>query len=298
VRHGVVILPDQTWATGGDRWRLADELGFDHAWTYDHLMWRSLRNKPWFSSIPTLTAAATCTSRMRLGTLVASPALRDPVTLAKDMMTLDDISGGRMICGIGAGAGEFDETAFGGAVLDPGTRTARFHEFVKLTGQLLEQRQTSFKGTHFGAHEVHMEPGCVQRPRLPIAVAAQGPRGMRLAAAHAEMWVTAGWAGWGQPTHFSEVGDALAKQVEAVDASCQLENRDPLTLRRAVVTGALIDGVADSVETYHDAIALFTDLGFTDMIIHWPRSSPPYEGDVVVVCDIARSLIDREVSKW
>ena len=76
-----------------------EDRGFAHGWTYDHLAWRDLAEQDWFGTIPTLTAAATVTTRLRLGTWVTSPNFRHPVTLAKDLMTLDDISGGRVIAG-------------------------------------------------------------------------------------------------------------------------------------------------------------------------------------------------------
>src|SRR5712692_4007145 len=102
MRLGVVILPELPWSRAATLWRRAEELGFDHAWTYDHLAWRSLRDDPWFGAIPTLTAAAVATGRIRLGTLVASPTFRHPVPFAKELITINDICGGRFTLGIGA----------------------------------------------------------------------------------------------------------------------------------------------------------------------------------------------------
>src|SRR5262249_28791662 len=99
MRLGVVILPDLRWAVARDVWRRAEALGFDHAWTYDHLAWRSLRDGPWFGAVPTLTAAATVTTRLRLGPLVASPNFRHPVAFARELVALDDVSGGRLTLG-------------------------------------------------------------------------------------------------------------------------------------------------------------------------------------------------------
>ena len=97
VRHGIVILPQENWPAAARRWRKAEEYGFDHAWSYDHLSWRSLADQPWHATIPTLTAAATVTDRIGLGLFVASPNFRHPVPFAKELATLDDIAGGRVL---------------------------------------------------------------------------------------------------------------------------------------------------------------------------------------------------------
>ena len=105
MRVGMVILPEHRWSEAKPRWQAAEEYGFDHAWTYDHLGWRTLVDGPWFDAVPTLTAAALVTSRIRLGTSVASPNFRPPVTLARQLLTLDDVSGGRFPLGVGSGGG-------------------------------------------------------------------------------------------------------------------------------------------------------------------------------------------------
>src|SRR5436189_4408819 len=113
MRRGVLILPEFRWSTAEPPWRRADELGFDHAWTYDHLAWRSLRDTTWFGAIPTLTAAAGVTARIRLGPLVASPNFRHPVVFAKELITLDDVAGGRLTLGLGAGGEGWAATMLG-----------------------------------------------------------------------------------------------------------------------------------------------------------------------------------------
>lgn len=110
MRFGIVILPEHRWSDAERRWRRAEELGFDHAWTYDHIGWRDLVDGPWFDAVPTLTAAALVTSRIRLGTHVASANFRHPVPFARQVTALDDISRGRFILGVGAGGAGFDST--------------------------------------------------------------------------------------------------------------------------------------------------------------------------------------------
>jgi alkanesulfonate monooxygenase SsuD/methylene tetrahydromethanopterin reductase-like flavin-dependent oxidoreductase (luciferase family) len=293
MRHGVVLLPEHPWARARDLWARAEELGFDHAWTYDHVAWRALRDKPWYGTVATLTAAAATTSRITLGPLVASPALRHPAPLARELMALDDISGGRLICGLGAGGGGHDEVASGGPGLSPAARADRFEEFVELTDLLLRQRPVDFAGSHFTSVAAPLVPGCVQRPRVPFAIAATGPRGMRLAARYAETWVTAGTPGWGEPMRFDEAIPLLREHVDAMAKACAGSGRDPATLRRMVVTGAMILGVTDSVAAHQDACGMFADLGFTDVVVHWPRDDFPYKGDMAVFEDIARSANGR-----
>src|SRR5258708_36228210 len=130
----MVMLADERWKQGARRWQQAEAYGFNHAWTYDHLGWRSLVDRPWFDAVPTLTAAATVTSRIALGTFVASPNFRHPVSFARQLTALDDISSGRMVLGLGAGSGgsSFDARVLGGPELSPRERPHRFGEFAGL----------------------------------------------------------------------------------------------------------------------------------------------------------------------
>ena len=140
MRIGIVILPDQRWSVAGRRWQRAEEYGFDHAWTYDHLGWRDLVDGPWFDAVTTLTAAAMATRRIRLGTFVASPNFRHPVHFAREITALDDISQGRLLLGLGAGGIGFDSAVLGAAELTPRERVDRFAEFLELLDTLLRAR--------------------------------------------------------------------------------------------------------------------------------------------------------------
>ena len=147
MRVGIIILPDQPWAVARERWRRAEEYGFHTAWTYDHLGWRDLVDGPWFDAVPTLTAAATVTGRIRLGTMVASANFRHPVTFAREVTALDDVSGGRLVLGLGAGGAGFDELVLGAAALTPRQRADRFGEFATLLDLLLREDRVTWEGT-------------------------------------------------------------------------------------------------------------------------------------------------------
>src|SRR3954462_13470206 len=127
MRIGVCILPDVPWPEFRRRVRLLDDLGVDHVWTYDHLAWRDLRDGPWLTAVPLLAAAATATTRIRLGTLVASPDCRHPVVFAKELVALDQISNGRISGGRDAGGGPgWDTRILGQADPPAGGRADRF----------------------------------------------------------------------------------------------------------------------------------------------------------------------------
>jgi alkanesulfonate monooxygenase SsuD/methylene tetrahydromethanopterin reductase-like flavin-dependent oxidoreductase (luciferase family) len=291
VKHGVVILPEHNWSTAQKTWKQAELLGFDHAWTYDHLVWRWFRERPWYATMPTLTAAATVTSRIKLGTMVASPIIRHPVSFAKELMTLDDISEGRMMCAVGSGAGAYDEQVLGQPPLEPVARAHRFAEFVALTDRLLRNEEVSHTGEYYRIAEARLHPRCVQRPRLPLAVAATGRKGIGLAARHGDMWVTAAWPGHGEPVHFEQAVPVIRAQSALLDQACEDIGRDPASIRRLVVTGALIGGVLDSLGSYQDACGLFEEIGITDLVVHWPRDDFPYAGRREVLDEIAGTVL-------
>ncbi len=293
MRHGVVILPDQPWSSAVRRWRRAEELGFDHAWTFDHLRWRTLRDRPWYSAMPTLTAAAMATSRIRLGTLVANPNIRHPVTFAKEAMTLDDVSGGRFICGLGAGVAAGDDTeVFGAAPLSADQRAERFEEFVELTDLLLRQRETSFDGRYFTARDAAMHPGCRQQPAIPLAIAAAGRPTMRVVARYARSWITVGIPGRFEATRFDRAVPMLREQCARVEEACHAQGRDPADLERIVVAGAQLGGVLDSADAFATAQGLFGELGFTDLLVFWPRPEPPFQGSEAQLDAVAPLLAE------
>lgn len=281
MRLGVLILPEHRWPVARKLWRRAEELGFDHAWTYDHLAWRSLRDEPWFGAIPTLTAAALATERIRLGPLVASPAFRHPVPFAKELMTLDDISGGRLTLGLGAGSEGWDSTMLGQAAWSRRERVERFGEFAELLDRLLRTPAMSYEGRYYSADEARMLPGCVQQPRVPFVVAATGPRSMRVVAQHAQTWVTSGDPTRPGPFDPVESCAIVSEQMKRLDEACGTVGRDPATLGRMVVVGLRLAAGLGSPESFQDTIGRYAELGITDLVVHWPRREEPYALDPV-----------------
>lgn len=294
-----MILPEDRWWAAEPKWRAAEEYGFDHAWTYDHLGWRSLVDGPWFSAVPTLTAAATVTSTISLGTFVASPNFRHPVPFARELITLDDIADGRIILGVGAGGLGYDTKVMGESELTPRQRSDRFAEFVTALDGLLMTDNSDFTGEFYRAEGARNLPGPVQRPRPPFLVAANGPRAMRLAARFGAGWVTTGAA----PEDADRTGaldrwwDKIAELSARFDKVLDEEGRDRDSVARYLSLDAAPVFSLSSAQAFTDAAGRAGELGFTDIVVHWPRSSEPYAGRETVleqvVADVLPGLQER-----
>ena len=289
MRLGVVVLPEQRWREAAARWRRLDDWGYHSAWTYDHLAWRSLADGPWFATVTTLAAAALTTSRIRLGTFVASPNFRHPVPFAKELMSLDDLADGRLTLGVGVGGTGVDASVLGQPELGPGERVGRFAEFVDLLDRLLTSPSTTYEGQWYRAVDARMVPGCVQRPRVPFVVAANGPRAMTVVARHGQGWVTTGvtppedgeerwWAG-------------LEGAAARMDEVCTAEGRDPGDLQRLLSVDASGAFGLSSVEHLRDVLGRGEALGFDEVVVHWPRRDGVYAGDEELLETVAAEVL-------
>lgn len=299
---GIVVLPEQRWAQARRTWQRAEEYGFDHAWSYDHLAWRSLADGPWFATVPVLAAAAGVTTRIRLGTWVASPNFRHPVPFAKDVMGLDDVSGGRFVLGLGAGGEGFDAEVLGEAPTRA-ERTRRFAEFVHLLDILLTAEVTEHVGEFYRAHGARMIPGTIARPRTPFVIAANGPRAMAMAARYGQGWATYGPSfepavaqGRGLAAAQEAWWDGLAAMVlrfqdvrSAEIEAGRLDAAAPPPRLYLSIDGAPVFSLASAavfVESVERAVAL----GFTDVVTHWPRPEGVYAGSESVLDEVADLL--------
>ena len=282
MRLGIVILPELPWAQARHRWRRVEELGFDHAWTYDHLGWRDLVDGPWFDAVPTLTAAALETSTIRLGTLVASANFRHPAAFARSITALDDISGGRVLLGLGAGGLGFDAEVLGAGELAPRERVGRFREFVELLDGILTSETTTWRGDFFTAVDARSTPGCVQLPRVPFVVAANAPRSIALAAQFGEGWITTG-----APTDDLEAWwTAVAERAERFAAALDERGRPQDAVARYLLLDAAPGFSLSSIGHFEEMTSRAAELGFTDVITHWPRPSSWYAGDEAILDEI------------
>ena len=283
MRFGITILPEQRWSAAEPLWRRAEELGFDHAWTYDHLVWAGLPDSPWFGALPTLTAAAGVTERIRLGTFVSSPNYRHPYAFARDLLAVEDISRGRLICGLGTG-GDLDARILGE---DPPLRERvdRFHEFVEALDHLLREDHVDLDGRFYRTVDARTLPGSLQQPRIPFVIAANGPRALRLAAAHGQGWTTFGLGGDTLEDWWQGIA-TLAKRLDAVEAEAQ---RDQPLDRYQSLDGAPRFSL-ESADLFVEMVGRARELGFSDVITHWPRPDGVYAGSDRTLDEVAGRL--------
>ena len=287
------MLPTDPWAETVARARRIEQLGYDHVWTYDHLSWRRYRGKRWFNAIPWLAGLAGATERMELGTLVASPNFRDPVTLAQEAVTVDHVASGRFVLGIGAGGVGFDSSVLGQAALSPAQLVARLDEFVDVLGRLFADDVVSFTGAYYTVDEAVVRPQSVRAPRVPIAVAASGPKSIAIAARRADAWITLG-----DPRPLEEQPDTpyalVREQTAQLDAACAAAGRDPATVRRIYMTGATEERPLTSLSSFEDFAGALDAIGFTDVVFHHPRADDPvWTEPESIVDEIAATVIPR-----
>jgi alkanesulfonate monooxygenase SsuD/methylene tetrahydromethanopterin reductase-like flavin-dependent oxidoreductase (luciferase family) len=175
-------------------------------------------------------------------------------------MTLDHVSGGRLTLGIGAGGIGFDATVLGGAVLPPGVRVARLGEFVEAVGGLLANPRFSYTGDFYTVDDARMIPGCVQRPRLPVAVAAGGRRTLEIVARHGDAWITEG------PL------PAVREQAALLDEHCARLGR---AVSRRIYLADEDERPLASVDAFVDYVGRLRAMSFTDLAFHHPRPDDP-----------------------
>lgn len=291
MRFGLTILPEERWADTAARWRAAEELGWDDAWTYDHLVWEGLPESAWFGAVPTLTAAATVTSRIGLGTFVASPNFRHPVPFVRDLLAVDDISAGRLLLGVGTG-GNLDAAKLG-EVRTLKERVDRFHEWAGLLRRLLVEDHVDHAGAYFQAVDARTLPGSyplLGRPDgVPLLVAANGPRSFRLATAIGDGWITYGGAG----ATLEEWWDHLATLSSQVSEGLGVAGRTDLPFRRILsVDSGPVYGLT-SAGVFEELVARADALGFTDVVTHWPRTEGPYAGRLAVLEQVSADALPR-----
>jgi probable F420-dependent oxidoreductase len=212
-----------SWSELIDFAHATEKQGWHGLWYADHYMADTPDGSP--SDTPALecwsmlAAFAAAVPRLQLGSLVSPSTVHHPALLAHQAATIDQISGGRVVLGIGAGWQVNEHRAYGIDLHSNKDRVDRFEEFIQVVRSLLAEARTTFAGTHFTMTDAPCEPKPIQNP-LPIMVGSKGPRMLKIAARHADAWNA-----WGTP-------EEIVLRSTQVDAACVAVDRDPGTIRR------------------------------------------------------------------
>ena len=284
MRVGLVILPSDRWRKARRQWEWADAAGFATGWTYDHVRWGGMPDGPWHAAIPVLAAAAGVTTRLRLGTLVATPNFRHPVTLARDAIALDDLSDGRLDLGLGPGSEGPDASALGQEPWTPAERMVRFENSSRCSRPIVDGSEA----TRTTVHTAHYD--AVEAPSTP------GARAGPAAAHHRRRWPQGPAAGCAlRPAmgdHRSGTRATAARDILTA-ARTQIGELEEVVrpVGRPVPSKVLLwtptETVLDSVDQFDELAAPYADLGFDEFVLHHPDQTGPYRGNVRAFEEIA-----------
>ena len=219
-----------------DMTRAVEDLGYDSVWLGEHLLYRWPHRPPrgpW-EAWSLLSAIAAVTSRVELGPLVACTAFHNPAILAKRADTIDEISGGRLILGLGAGWNETEFRAFG---IPFDHRISRFEEAFTIIRTLLREGAIDFEGTWYSARDCELLPRGPRPGGPPLMIGSSGERMLRITAPHVDSWNA-----WYADTGNAPAG--VAPLAAKVDAAAVAAGRDPAAIERTVAVHVRLPGGA------------------------------------------------------
>lgn len=277
-QFGIVRNQNLDWETMVRHWRAFEECGFDSIWHADHYQRPSVPDAPFLEGWTLLAALAQKTERVRIGLLVTSNTFRHPPLVAKQAVTVDHISGGRLELGMGTGWFRGEHDNFGVDFPEPPELVARFQEAVILIDQLLTQEITTFDGVYYQVQDAPFRPAPVQRPRPPLTLGAHGPRMLRFAARYADRWNTHGTV------------DEIRARNAQLDEACLAVGRDPGAIIRSLYGWTIPMGVDpwSSPDAFADVVGRYGEAGMSEF-----QMEAPHEHQFEVMERVATDLLPR-----
>jgi alkanesulfonate monooxygenase SsuD/methylene tetrahydromethanopterin reductase-like flavin-dependent oxidoreductase (luciferase family) len=255
---GVLTFQALPYADLREDVQFAERIGLDAAWLADQAVPDRLSILEAWTA---LAALAADTERIRIGTLVTNAALRNAMLLARQALTVDQVSGGRLDVGIGAGYYADDHRWLGIDYLDAKGRVQRLTEVVEVLDRALRGERVTYAGTYVRLDDApSVVP--VQRPRPPIWIAVYGATSQRLAARLADAAALVGDEGLG----LEETLPRFAGRMKRLDEVCAAQGREPRSLRRGYLAGFAEEPVFSSTDSAADFIGRFAEAGATDFV--------------------------------
>ena len=291
IQFGIITLQSGSWKDLVYQWKEIEELGFDSVWVADHFCNYGQPTQPWFEGWTTLTGLASVTRTTRIGTLVTTISLRHPAVLARQALTVDHISRGRLNLGIGAGApsseGEIVYEMIGIEDWSGIERVSHFKEYIEIVDILLREQVCTYSGRYYHLKEAALYPPPVQEPRPPITVGGIRPKMLKIAAQYADTWNTFG----GINLNPEEMFASIKNQYELVDTYCKEGGRNPSTLKRSIlVYGQEAFTLYDSEDNFLEYVEKYRKIGFSEFIIYYPFKREQIEPFRKIAKDIIPDL--------
>jgi F420-dependent oxidoreductase-like protein len=219
--------------------RSAEVLGFESIWVSDHFfMTPESVGTDCLECWTTLTAIARDTGSLRLGPMVSSQSYRNPALLANIASSIDNISGGRLYFGIGAGWKEVEYRAYGYPFPRPAARIRQLEETIEIAKRMWTEEKATFRGRHYGVEDALCYPHPVQEPQIPIWVGGTGDLTLKVAAKHAD----AVNFSWSQPPDFYE------ERYRALRRRCGRVGRDFDGIRKSAGLMVVLDDSREGLE--------------------------------------------------
>lgn len=274
MRFGIVSGTRKPFPELVQRWQEAEALGFDTVWVTDHFITGEEPGQdlePIFEAWTAIAALAMTTTTIRFGVMVTGNTYRNPALLAKQAATVDHISNGRLILGVGAGWWEREHAAYGYDFPSNRELVDRFEEALEIMTRLQEDERATVKGRYYWVDDAPFEPKPVQRPHIPLLIGASGPRMLRLTAKYADEWNTRG------PV------DQVAPRLHALDEACRAIGRDPGEILRSIWPHG---DPWTSVEDVRTMVAGYREVGFNELVFAWPSGD-----NVEVMRQFAREVM-------
>lgn len=264
-RFGIVVDQNMPWPDTLERFRYAESLGLDSAWVCDHFVQPSRPDGAggYLEGWTLLAALAARTERIRLGVLVSSNTFRHPALLAKEAVTVDHVSNGRLEVGLGAGWYVPEHEMYGLDFPGPAELVDRFGEAVEVVDRLLRREVVSYEGKHYRLAEAAFRPPPIQRPRPPLTLGAHRPKMLAIVARYADRWNSFGTA------------DEMRARNELLDEQCAAVGRDPSVISRSLYGWASLmprDPFA-SVDGFAEMVGLYRGAGVDEFLIDLPARS-------------------------
>ena len=277
VRFGATILQVVPFPLLRDDFTFAESIGLDNAWVIDQFWIDEVPEMPLLEAWTSLAAVARETERIRIGAMVTNVATRNPAMLAKSILTVDQVSGGRVEAAFGGGFYPAEHAAIGVEFPDGSGRGERLREAVTVLDDALRGNTVTHHGSYYRLSGAVFRPGPTQLPRPPLWVAAQAKRSLRVAVRHADAVVTLGEEGKG----IEESLPAFQRRMATVDELCAEEGRDPATLRRCLFAGWADEPIFASVEATNEFVGRYVEAGATDFTFYLHNPAEPAFDELV-----------------